>query len=633
MYCMTCGQAIPDGTPYCRYCGDMTGEALDESRRTGGDRCPQCGAPLSIGQHFCNACGASIDFEVSATCPECGWPMDHDAQYCECCGCALFASPSARGGSKKILRLAAIVAVIAAALVGLFFLGRGLFSGGGITPADAVFYMDGDALYLIQDLKKGDSVLVCEDILRGCKLEDVADEYGDAESVTASELASWAFVDESGKHAYYYTTTEDHDYTLYCAEIANLGKKNYESEKIASDIYPEYVQTLGDHLFYRTLYNTNLYLWHDGESQRVDKDFYYYSTTDTENLLYHTSDGLSMYDIKDDTVIPVFTKGQPYFHWATDNLDTIVVEYEDTLYLLERNGDEYDSTRLANNNGFVLAPSQDGTFYYSTRNDDYDTTALYYYDGRESTHIISVDPDDESLYFYAAGTDPSAVLFEVGDYDLDLYLSVNGSEPERVSTGDIDFIDYTSVGNKCYCYFGNNNDGGRDLRVIHFTSRGLEEVDIISRNDPYPLYSFIDFSSTDADGCLYYLEDYYSDSDYNYYGDLYRYDPSTGESEFLASDVIEYFLCSDDLIAFGKNIEPNYYDEYLATGDLLVFDGGEADRVARDVWLLSGNETEHGMTYIKDVNDHGGTLCYYENGTEYELFEVTGATAPFIFEY
>lgn len=640
MFCMSCGRPIPDEAPYCRYCGDETGVEPQGGRKAG-NRCPECGAALKPGQKFCVSCGASIPFEVSAGCPQCGWPLADDACYCEGCGRALSGGalqvynggrskpPRARSGSgKKILRLVLIVVLAAAVLTGLFFLGRAIFSGGSGDFAEGVFYMDGDALYLVRDLKTGDSVCLCEDIVDGGKLAELADDEYCTEIEMAMQLtSSYAFVDESGKYAYYHVVSMDGEESLYCAETAKLGRKNYEPEKVASNVWDVCVLDGGNYVFYISSNNSSLYLWHKGESTRIDRDVVSFSYQDgLENLLYRTSDGVSIYDLKSEEVIPAFTRGYCYLRKATADLSEIVLEYSDALYVLKRNGDEYESTRLKTDVSSVYAFSPSGTFYYNVINDDYDTTAVYYYDGSESTLIFSADPDeDEYIYIYTACDDPSAIAITREYDEYDLYLSVSGGEAEWFCADDFWDDATATVGDSHYLYFTNWDED--TLRVLSFTDDGVKDLEVISRYGPELLFDWNESSLyVGADGNLYYLENVY---DYDVYsGDLYLYDLADGSSERVASDVVEDCACMDDAIAFYKNVD---YDR--ETADLLLVTDGEGDTVAYDVLFMSCSPAGKGVTYLKDPGDRGAIFCYYENGTEYELFEVSGATSLSYLDY
>src|SRR5438876_11641406 len=53
--------------------------------------CPSCGAPTSLDQRFCGACGASVE----RTCPSCGARWAPSFRFCGSCGTP-FGFPSDR---------------------------------------------------------------------------------------------------------------------------------------------------------------------------------------------------------------------------------------------------------------------------------------------------------------------------------------------------------------------------------------------------------------------------------------------------------------------------------------------------------------------------------------------------------
>ncbi|MCM1367546.1 MAG: DUF975 family protein [Roseburia sp.] len=84
VFCSNCGAANPDGSAFCRKCGNKIAVRRDEARV-----CPQCGAACKEGAVFCGKCGCKLaDAETAAgvTCPACGAVCDADAVVCTQCG-------------------------------------------------------------------------------------------------------------------------------------------------------------------------------------------------------------------------------------------------------------------------------------------------------------------------------------------------------------------------------------------------------------------------------------------------------------------------------------------------------------------------------------------------------------------
>lgn len=60
MKCTNCGNEIPEGKKFCKFCGAST-EIRDAVENPSVRKCKKCGAPLKDGYAFCDQCGAPIE--------------------------------------------------------------------------------------------------------------------------------------------------------------------------------------------------------------------------------------------------------------------------------------------------------------------------------------------------------------------------------------------------------------------------------------------------------------------------------------------------------------------------------------------------------------------------------------------
>lgn len=88
VYCIECGEEIPEGVKFCINCGTSINRSLPAS----GENliiCPECNIELPIKMRFCTNCGTKVGIvagEVFSECPKCGAVANPGQRFCTECG-------------------------------------------------------------------------------------------------------------------------------------------------------------------------------------------------------------------------------------------------------------------------------------------------------------------------------------------------------------------------------------------------------------------------------------------------------------------------------------------------------------------------------------------------------------------
>ncbi|MDI9624100.1 MAG: zinc ribbon domain-containing protein [Methanothermobacter sp.] len=89
IYCIECGEKVPDGLRFCVNCGTPVNRNALASSDKNLILCPACNLELPIGMRFCTNCGTKIGIvagELFDECPNCGAVAKKGHRFCTECG-------------------------------------------------------------------------------------------------------------------------------------------------------------------------------------------------------------------------------------------------------------------------------------------------------------------------------------------------------------------------------------------------------------------------------------------------------------------------------------------------------------------------------------------------------------------
>ncbi|MGI6055280.1 MAG: zinc-ribbon domain-containing protein, partial [Clostridium sp.] len=358
-YCDNCGSEIGDNAKICPVCGaemeDMAGtDSNDHEKREieeVGDPadafvfCPECGCKNAEGGAFCEACGAPLTKEAEAikasqtVTTEARRPVQENGEKTH--------------GKRPVFFLAAgaaAVAVIGGAAFALPRLGGSEEAGvqGGIYEKDnTLYYTDGK-----KTLEITDSVAA-----------DTADTY----------IHSSVEYSEDGRYIYYTAKNENSGTgTLYRKDLKKESEKNDTEEKIASGV--SFIKMAGDRLFY--VKNGNLYVYENGETEKLAKDFMDWRVSkDGTRLLYTDSQQRLYYmPVLEERAEEKVASDCMYLLSCTDDLK--VAYYQDdsnNLYVVREGVKE----KIASDVIYAVPYGNKQFVYYETKGDDFSLTRLF----------------------------------------------------------------------------------------------------------------------------------------------------------------------------------------------------------------------------------------------------------------
>ncbi len=255
-YCDNCGSEIGDNAKICPVCGaemeDMAGTESNEHEKRetqeAGDLtdafvfCPECGCKNAEGGAFCEACGAPLTKEAEAIKASQTAAMEVRRPIQE--------NRKKNGGKRPVFFLAAGVAAVAVVGGAAFALPR--LGGSREAGIQGCIYEKDNTLYYTD----------------GKKMLEITDSV--AADTANTYIHSSVEYSKDGRYIYYTAKNDSSGTgTLYQKDLKKESEKNDTEEKIASGV--TFIEMAGDRLFY--VKNSNLYVYENGETKKLAKDF------------------------------------------------------------------------------------------------------------------------------------------------------------------------------------------------------------------------------------------------------------------------------------------------------------------------------------------------------------------------
>ena len=615
-FCTQCGNTLRDGAQFCDKCGQKTNAPR---------RCPQCKAELREGAQFCDNCGTAL--ETFRLCPVCGKKNNSKMKFCQGCGASMTAQPAPKPApavipapkpaavtppapkaeevsapaveempaqpaaeeavpeppkqrSKKPFLFAGIaaaaVAVIAVIAVLLLVFGREK------APAYALYEKDGELYYT--SLKSDGKTL------------NLSNKLEDSHFVHVSKNQKYLFLRIPTLDPLYETTNEDGG--LYYLDLTDKNPSPWRIDKnFAKDMgfatsddgnLVTYVAQEGD-TYSLCRYNIKK---EDRETiADINPSFTLQFSEDGKTVLFFDEDNhLCRNTVEKETVdlgetsakLSYISEDMNTFYWFPGN-------YEDGYSIYKKVGAE--EAQLIAEDVSLLRTSCSEEFHYIS------DSAVYYYDGEKSIHVLDIET--KSCWGTCSGAGAATFLREEdGDFMVIRDKVIPVDLPEAEARFNFFFADDGSAG----YYYDMKSDGtDPDLyRIpINLTKKTAGEAELYAEEAIFKGRAFFD-------GEPIYFKDYNENSR--------TFDLYLGK-ERLARDVSHYFLITgpDRLVYFTDNA-------------MYIHDGKKAEKIVvdftnQDDFYYCWNIAPDGSVLYLDDRESDGTytLFCWRDGKEEQI--------------
>lgn len=358
-YCDNCGSEIGDNAKICPVCGaemeDMAGTESNEHEKRetaeAGDLtdafvfCPECGCKNAEGGAFCEACGAPLTKEAEAIKASQTAAMEVRRPIQE--------NRKKTGGKRPVFFLAAGVAAVAVVGGAAFALPR--LGGSREAGIQGCIYEKDNTLYYTD----------------GKKMLEITDSV--AADTANTYIHSSVEYSKDGRYIYYTAKNDSSGTgTLYRKDLKKESEKNDTEEKIASGV--TFIEIAGDRLFY--VKNSNLYVYENGETKKLAKDFMdWHVSKDGTRLLYTDSQQRLYYmPVLEEGAEEKVTSDCTYLLSCTDDLKVAYYwDDKDNLYVVREGVKE----KIASDVIYAVPYGNKQFVYYETKGDAFSLTRLF----------------------------------------------------------------------------------------------------------------------------------------------------------------------------------------------------------------------------------------------------------------
>ena len=615
---------------------------------------------------FCHQCGQSLP-DDSTFCFNCGTKMDGAAEPEAAPQQAAPSYSQPEAPAKKALQLPKktllLIAAGVVAIILLVVIISSLFGGGGGKSETPLLYVKEAGLVYTENHAKPEPLVVDDELLS----KDLLEEY-DMDVEAAYDMLPMILTSENGEIAYYLGDYDDGEFTLFRADLTDVGGKNFATEKIASDVssssgYPTAgrvgsvnravkITLDGKSVFFIKGYESGeggkLNIWKDGESEQIAKDVVGFDITDDgKRVIYRTvdeKDGEYEYTLyllevggKDEAV--KIAKDVYAVSKTSEDLTTVYYQVEDaedetyTIYKAVCSKGEAESEKLASDtasaygySGLLGSITDDGKFFYTEYDEEDDVLTLYFFNGEESVKItdeysynclvsakngVCVFYYDESYSYGWSASDSD----DDDEPEFGYYISFDGGEPVELDCEAIYSASISSDGKTLYVSEADDEDAEEDEYVLckydlkDGAAENREEIAEECTEFTYVNDTLYYFTDVDDDRC----------------GTMYAY--IKGEGVKVSSDAYSLVIAEPDgdRVCFFSDID----DDELPEATLHIWDGKETVKVADDVFAIGWNFYKDGILYLSDMDeDDGGDLFFWKNGDKTKVDSEVQAILP-----